>query len=257
MIMKLFLKFFLWLCYKVIFTSTMSIEVPMAYKLNISESIDISLRTAIADLQRVKLLIRFDKPEIDAENPYINWFFHHSNVPVQVVHYNINEFGKFNKNRDSSIIVTEVEQLNITIRMHIQRAGTFFYILTDEEVSHDVLRDIFHNLWHRRRVYKSYILLENHVFIFDPFAYDDDNSDYGKIVEYTGERSLERTLFTNMRGYPLQVQIFRSVYSKPVYDEETHKISHVIGVDWEAAMLLQQKINFTMILQEPDPNYFG
>ncbi|XP_055389949.1 uncharacterized protein LOC129618941 [Condylostylus longicornis] len=42
-----------------------------------------------------------------------------------------------------------------------------------------------------------------------------------------------------------------------ILDEKTKKILKVYGTDAEVMYLLRDKMNFTMILQEPDKNYFG
>lgn len=85
-------------------------------------------------------------------------------------------------------------------------------------------------------------------------SYEDS---FGHLVHYLGGESIPRLLFHDMHGYPLRVQIFKSVYARPVLDPDTGLMSRIYGVDWQVAQTLRDCLNFTMQLQEPDKNYFG
>uniref|UniRef100_A0A1B0AGJ9 Ionotropic glutamate receptor L-glutamate and glycine-binding domain-containing protein n=1 Tax=Glossina pallidipes TaxID=7398 RepID=A0A1B0AGJ9_GLOPL len=60
-----------------------------------------------------------------------------------------------------------------------------------------------------------------------------------------------------MRRYPLRVQIFKSTFARPQLDAVTKKVRYIYGVDGRVADLLQEYMNFTMELQEPNEFYFG
>lgn len=232
-------------------------DVANSGELKISPSIDQTLQMAIKDLPSIKIMIRQNQHQQDAENIYIQWFLNKNTLARRIIRYDINNIDKVPKNRDHSVIVTTTFELENKVSNYVENSGTYFYIFDNDEIHLEDLHRIFHGMWQQRFVYKSFILLENGIFIYDPFEYDLVKKSYGKIVIYTGDAPLGQTLFYDMRGYPLRVQIFRSVYSKPIYDPKTKKLLTFEGTDWMAAQLLQEKINYTMMLQEPDPNYFG
>lgn len=162
---------------------------------------------------------------------------------------------KADNNRDNYVIVTIMDNLRVAARQFVQRAGVFFFIVIGEPDIEE-MRDIFNIMWHRYLVFRNFLLTMDGVLIYDPFALNDYNI-YGKIVQYRGENSLERVIFSNMRGYPLRVQIFESVFAHLEFDAETKGVKRANGVDGRVAHLMEEYLNFTLILQDPDPNYFG
>ncbi|KAL9894869.1 LOW QUALITY PROTEIN: ionotropic receptor 100a, partial [Glossina fuscipes fuscipes] len=126
----------------------------------------------------------------------------------------------------------------------------------DSNLLHIIRRGghIRHNA--RYRVFKNFLLTGNGVFIYDPFALNPDKS-YGKVVRYAGDHTTDHLIFRDMRRYPLRVQIFKSTYSRPQIDAVTKKVRYIYGVDGRVADLLQECMNFTMELQEPNEFYFG
>jgi len=55
----------------------------------------------------------------------------------------------------------------------------------------------------------------------------------------------------------MRIQMFRSVYTRPEFDRDTGLLTSVTGVDFLVAQMLRERLNFTMLLQQPDRNYFG
>lgn len=217
------------------------------------------LTKPLKDVSHLHLMLRSNNYLNDVENPYTRWFLQQTLVPITINDYTLldeklNAMGT-NRNRQNYIIVTSMQRLRVTARQFGQRAGVFFFIVNDA-IDPKELRDIFYSGWKKYQVFKNFILTEMGVLIYDPFAIDEFGN-YGKMIKYTGEKSLERTIFYNMRGYPLRVQIFKSVYAKPEIDPITKKVKFIYGVDGRVADLLQEHMNFTMDLQEPDPDYFG
>ncbi|XP_017473246.1 PREDICTED: uncharacterized protein LOC108364168 [Rhagoletis zephyria] len=170
-----------------------------------------------------------------------------------------NSWPKFQMERDSFVIVTDSQRLSDVATHFVQRAGVFFFVISDAQLPKDVteFRNVLISIWIKYRAYKNFLLTSEGIFYFDPFDYDVTYHGYGKIVPNKNTEPLERALFRDMHGYPLRVQIFKSVYARPFINMSNPSIKDVYGVDGRVAELLQQRMNFTMVLQEPDPNYFG
>lgn len=220
------------------------------------------LRIPVRNIPYVNVMLRVQNHKQDAENPYIQWFLKQSLVP-----YTLSSYDSMNSSyiksihlrstpdRGSYVIVTDMQKLRVTVSNYAQRSGTFFFVLTNRTEWLE-LRNICHDLWTNFRIVQNFILNSSGVFIYDPFA-KNERGYYGQIIKYTGEYSLERTLFHNMRGYPLRAQIFQSVYSRPILNPVTNNIEYVHGLDGKVAEMLEKHMNFSMRLLEPDPDYFG
>lgn len=214
----------------------------------------------------LNVLLRAKHLESDDANPYVRWFLRHSSLPVIIKAYD--ELDVVNKmessasvksNRDSFVIMTDSQQLDKVAQRFVQRAGVFFFVLCDTQLPTDstkVLRAL-NTLWIKYKALKNFLLTIEGIFYFNPFDYSDTRQRYGRIVRYKHTESLDTALFRDMHGYPLRVQIFKSVYARPYFNKSNPLIKDVYGVDGRVAELLQQRMNFTMVLQEPDPNYFG
>ncbi|XP_039952787.1 uncharacterized protein LOC120769711 [Bactrocera tryoni] len=214
----------------------------------------------------LNVLLRAKQLESDDANPYVRWFLRHNNLPLIIKVYD--ELDLVNKtqlslsvksNRDSFVIMTDSQQLAKVAQRFVQRAGVFFFILSDTQLPADnsnVLHAL-NTLWTKYRAFKNFLLTVEGIFYFNPFDYNYTRQSYGKIVRYEHSESLDTALFRDMHGYPLRVQIFKSVYARPYFNKSNPSIKDVYGVDGRVAELLQQRMNFTMALQEPDPNYFG
>lgn len=207
----------------------------------------------------LQLMLRSNNYTNDVENAYTQWFLQQTHVPISLSDFELLDVKiddmEANTNRENYVIVTSMQNLRLTVRQFAQKAGVFFFIVNGA-IDLKELHDIFHIGWQKYQIFKNFMLTDMGVWIYDPFAIDEFGS-YGKVIKYTGEKSIERTIFNDMRGYPLRVQIFKSVYSKPEIDPITKKVKYVYGVDGRVADLLQEHMNFTMDLQDPDPDYFG
>lgn len=213
----------------------------------------------LTNIKHLHLQLRSNHFQKDIESPYIQWFLKQTLVSITIGKYELNKnktnVMTTNYERNNYVIVTSMESLRLTARQFSKRAGVFFFIVSGV-IDYPELRDIFQLGWKHLQIFNNFLLTDKNVLIYDPFELDEFGN-YGKIITYSGKETIERTIFYDMRGYPLRVQLFRSVYSKPLFDPITHKIQNVDGVDGRVANLLQQQMNFTMVLQDPDPNYFG
>ncbi|XP_023308781.2 uncharacterized protein LOC111690517 [Lucilia cuprina] len=217
------------------------------------------LRKPLLNVKHLHLKLRSNHYHQDVENSYTQWFLQQTLVPITICKYELIE-NKTNAittdySRHNYVIATSMTDLRLTARQFGKRAGIFFFIVNGV-IDFKELHNIFYLGWKRLYIFKSFVLTDKGVLMYDPFALD-EYGNYGKVIQYTGKETIERTIFYNMRGYPLRVQLFKSVYSKPIVNPITNKVESLYGVDGKVANLLQKYMNFTMNLQSPDRNYFG
>lgn len=227
---------------------------------NISmDDIENNLAKPLRNVKHLHVKLRSTHYQQDAENIYTKWFLQQILVPITISKYDLiknNTNMLFSDNsRNNYVIVTSMEDLRDSARQFGNRAGIFFFIVNGD-IDFKEIRNIFYMGWKHLLIFKNFLLTDRGILIYDPFELNESGK-YGKIIKYSGKETIERTLFYNMRGYPLRVQLFKSVYSKPIIDPVTKKVKSVYGVDGRVAKLLQEHMNFTMNLQDPDPNYFG
>lgn len=217
-----------------------------------SENADIARETIRQSLQSIHhITIQLGSP-LDADNEYIQLFLHQDICPMIVSTYKIRAQRNTVNNREHYVVTSSMDNLRVVSNQFASRSGLIFFVILDD-IHREILTDIFRNLWRKLRVSKTYFLTTSGISLYDPFFYDDQGN-YGRIADVESGDFIKT--YSNMNGYPLRIQIFRSVYSKLNFDE-SNKVASAEGADAKVAYLLAQKMNFTMILQEPDPNRFG
>ncbi|EDV35138.1 uncharacterized protein Dana_GF22355 [Drosophila ananassae] len=231
-------------------------------QLNLTQ-MDEVLAAPTRDLPRLSLWLRKSKQHQDEANPYVQWFLHRSNLSLEVQTYEEHEdwledpFG-----RDNHALVVSLDLIlsNQGAAGPTEKAAMFFYILEDQtrDLTLDeqaMLEDSCRQLWMLHKIYNRFVLARDSIWIYDPFQHRD--ASFGQLIRYDGEEPLNKLLFHDMQGYPLRIQMFRSVYTRPEMDPDTGLLVRVTGVDFLVAQMLQERLNFTMLLQQPDKNYFG
>lgn len=255
-----------------------------------SASLDEVLREPLRGIPYLHLLLRHNRLAADASNGNARWFMQRPDMPHSLHSYDeqqplemVDSLRGYVDSRDSLVLVISLPQLisNMGAAGSIDRAGVYFYIVADQvdELSQQQLLELEHSCreqWIEQRLYNRYIITDAGIWIYDPFAQQDNvelelerlqpeddvveaayELTYGRLVPYVGGQALPMLLFHNMRGYPLRVQIFRSVYARPRLDPSTGRLQSISGVDWEVAQLLRDRLNYTMLLQKPNKHYFG
>lgn len=261
-----------------------------------SVSLDDLLREPLRGIPYLHLLLRHNRLAEDAASGNARWFMHRTDMPHSLHSYDeqqplemVSSLRGFVDNRDSLVLVISLPQLisNMGAAASADRAGVYFYILADlvDELSQQQLQELEHSCreqWIEQRLYNRFIITDRGVWIYDPFVQHDKEEEeeaedgeegrprlegsevdaayeqtFGRLVPYEGGQALPMLLFHNMRGYPLQVQIFKSVYARPQLDPGTGLLQSITGVDWEVAKMLRDRLNYTMLLQEPNKHYFG
>lgn len=213
---------------------------------------DVTRRTIRHSLQSIPdISIQLESP-LDAENDYVRFFLHQTICPVTVSSYDITNSRRSNRSREHVVVTSSMDNLKAVSNKFARKSGVVFFVISDA-IDRETFTNIFRDLWRRRSVFRVYLLTTVGIFIYDPFAVD-NRGNYGQIVEI--EKRSFKTIFNDMNGYPLRVQIFRSVYSKLFFDE-SNNVKSAQGADAKVAYLLSEKMNFTMILQQPEPRLFG
>ncbi|ALC49301.1 Ir10a [Drosophila busckii] len=226
--------------------------------------LDALLAAPMHDIPHLHVLLRHQLRHEDAANPHALWFLQHTSVSHSVHSYVAQQppASLQRSTRESFVVVLSLEQLMAKsgVANTRQRAGVYFFIVDDElnTLQQLQLEQRCRELWLEHKVYNRYIISSNLIWIYDPFGSSRrDAEEYGRLIVYPGGEPLPWLLFHNLRGYPLRVQIFKSVYARPELDPETGLLRRITGVDWQVAEILRMHLNYTMLLQEPDKNYFG
>ncbi|KAH8354859.1 hypothetical protein KR084_012477 [Drosophila pseudotakahashii] len=233
---------------------------------NLNSGIDGLLGEATRDLPQLEIWLRASGRHDDMANPYVQWFVHQSKMPVSIFTYEEEEedfLAPDPVGRRNLALVMSLNQLisNRGAAAPNQKADVFFYILADqkEDLKDEEqlrLENSCRQLWMLHKIYNRFFLTANEtIWIYDPFKRRD--SAFGRLVRYFGSEPLDKLLFRDMDGYPLRIQMFRSVYTRPEFDEGTGLLTSVTGVDFLVAQMLRERLNFTMLLQQPEKNYFG
>ncbi|XP_055842747.1 uncharacterized protein LOC129909699 [Episyrphus balteatus] len=207
------------------------------------------------NLQRIPY-IRFQLREginSDFDNIYVEYFLKQKICPLIISTYTINVTKALPKLRENFIIVSNMENLKTSVKLFSQKAGMFFIIITDT-IDLSAFNRIFGKRW-MLGIYRLILLTLDGLMIYNPFKFNEITGDFGGIEEFEGKNVI--TLFDNMNGYPLRVQLFKSVYARPNYNTILKKMVSVEGADAQVALELQKYMNFTMIFQKPSRDYFG
>ncbi|KAL5277198.1 hypothetical protein ACFFRR_002428 [Megaselia abdita] len=212
---------------------------------------DITRKTIRRSIRSIPdITIQLGSP-LHAENDYVKFFLHQQTCSVTISTYEIRD-STDTENREHYVVTCSMDNLKVVANKFARKAGLFFFVITDA-ITREDFTEIFRDLWRRQGVFRVYLLTVVGIFLYDPFFYD-NNGNYGQIVDI--EKRNLTTIFKDMNGYPLRVQIFRSVYSKIEFDE-SKRVKRAVGADAKVAYLLAEKMNYTMILQQPEPDLFG
>ncbi|XP_039499368.1 uncharacterized protein LOC120456555 [Drosophila santomea] len=215
------------------------------------------------DLHQLELWLRAGFDHHDVENPYVRWFLHRVEMPLSIVTYQENRYWMDVPFGGKNLVMVMSLDLLLTNRgaaAPIQKASTFFYILADQDKDLSLeeqlrLEGSCRKLWMQHKIYNRFFLTRDGIWIYDPFKRRD--SAFGRLVRYFGSETLDKLLFRDMAGYPLRIQMFKSVYTRPEFDAKSGLLTSVTGVDFQVAEMLRERLNFTMLLQQPEKNYFG
>lgn len=215
------------------------------------------LKEPLKYMHSLQMKIRLQHAGEDLENPYIKWFLRYGDITKSLNTYNIEDNNlKPLIHRDNYVICTDMRRLQLTIDLFGRTVGSFFFIMDGGDVNVEALLPYFRSTFYEHLIFPIYLLIREDILIYDPFALDASGR-HGQIMPYNGESDPQHRLFRDMRGYPLKVLLFKSVFVRPIYDAATKKVKDYSGVDARVAYLLQEHLNFTLELQEPVGDPYG
>lgn len=149
---------------------------------------------------------------------------------------------------ENKVFTSTFDQLEGTLTRYAElQSATYIHIIEDA-IDRQNLEDNSRKLWDTKRISKIFFLTKVGLFSYNPFK------DSGKL--YSLIESDSSKVFHNLHAFPFRVQMFRSVYAVPVCNE-TGRIEKVLGPDGKVAEALQQKMNFSIMFNEPNKDFFG
>ncbi|XP_058127690.1 uncharacterized protein LOC131291166 [Anopheles ziemanni] len=122
-------------------------------------------------------------------------------------------------------------------------------------------------IWSERGAFRVFVRLrDGELLTFNPFQPPATSTvGYGALVSIASGDPLPSVPANDFHGYPLRIEVFRSVYSNPIVDElrqQRSSASSPTPVDYRGADIttrdvLQQALNFTAMHVPADKDLFG
>uniref|UniRef100_A0A182MF46 Ionotropic glutamate receptor L-glutamate and glycine-binding domain-containing protein n=1 Tax=Anopheles culicifacies TaxID=139723 RepID=A0A182MF46_9DIPT len=113
-------------------------------------------------------------------------------------------------------------------------------------------------IWMKRGTYRVYVWVQDTLYGYDPFQPLDTVSEYGTLVELGAGAMLPTVPPNNLAGYPVRIEVFRSVYSNPVVsDSKPLNIPTYSGPDVTARDVFCRVLNATVVQVPADRELFG
>ncbi|XP_049279416.1 uncharacterized protein LOC125761893 [Anopheles funestus] len=112
-------------------------------------------------------------------------------------------------------------------------------------------------IWTKRGTYRVYLWVQDTLYGYDPFQPLGTTFEYGSLVEFGDGDTLPITPPNNFAGYPVRIEVFRSVYSNPVvHDTKANHITYS-GADVTARDVFCRVLNATVVPVPADKELFG
>ncbi|XP_053668387.1 uncharacterized protein LOC128718793 [Anopheles marshallii] len=112
-------------------------------------------------------------------------------------------------------------------------------------------------IWTERGTHRVYIWMLDTLYGYDPFQPLGKESEYGALVEFGAGDTLPTVPPANFAGYPLRIEVFRSVYSNPVADVTKPGPFAYTGADVTARDVFCRVLNATVVHVPADRDLFG
>jgi len=132
------------------------------------------------------------------------------------------------------------------------RGGTFLFIIhesIDEKENYlEVINSTFHKAWKMVGNIKLHILINKQIYIFNPFERNNDGK-FGKIKLFDVENLFSEESLKSLNGYPLNIEMFWSVFSISTDSFKTFNFNTYRGPDADVANMLTQRMNATSELE--------
>ncbi|XP_055706016.1 uncharacterized protein LOC129803458 [Phlebotomus papatasi] len=162
----------------------------------------------------------------------------------------------FRRSITGYILVLSLKMLMNTMECIVEPLGVYLIII-DTPATESVLDIVREKLligWAIKRSYQIYVMLLNETFTLHPFAQDPMRNDsYGVLMNFNQRPP---NILKDLNGYPLRIEMFHSAFNFERRDPQTGEVRFE-GTDAEVMRSLKDFMNFSVIFQEPDEDYFG
>lgn len=202
----------------------------------------------------------FDKIE-DFNNKYIDFFVRSTEYPLTIVNRAIlhsvkTKFNESAKN-ENFIVKSSIENLQMDLNIFTFAKGFNILIMEDKLVSApEQIRRHFQFAWKERGSLNVYVISGNKILTYNPFAFDDILSEYGQVTLLENRKSYDE-IFKDLNGYPMRIDIIKSVYTLPIYNGSSKQIVYYKGADMKVTETLKNQMNFSIVLYPEDGSQFG
>lgn len=127
------------------------------------------------------------------------------------------------------------------------QSATYIHVI-EGPIDVGILEDNSRKIWNERRIRNLFFVTNFGLLSYNPFK---DNGSLYSLIDNDYKNS-----YNNLYGFPIRVQMFRSVYS--ILDlNETGHVRNVSGPDGKVALELQRRMNFSMVFNKPNNDFFG
>ncbi|KAL5277201.1 hypothetical protein ACFFRR_002430 [Megaselia abdita] len=199
-----------------------------------------TLKTELLTILRFLPHIQIVPTNLEYSTDFLKFFLKEQKVvPLFIGNQSYSENKIFTSKFDDS-------QESVTKFVELQSA-TYIHIIEDA-IDRSSLEKYSRNIWDKKRITNLYFLTKIGLFSYNPFK---NNGQLYSVME-----SDEKNIYQNLHGFPIRVQMFRSVYAVPVFNK-TGSIRKVMGPDGKVAQTLKERMNFTMLFNEPNKDFFG
>ncbi|XP_053678145.1 uncharacterized protein LOC128728542 [Anopheles nili] len=131
-------------------------------------------------------------------------------------------------------------------------AGTYLLAThSTEPVERTQLLELLQLVWFERGAFRVYVRIRDAVYTYDPFQRT-TSAEYGVLVELESWTPFPRVPSADFAGYPLRIEVFRSVYSNPIDDGPLYH-----GADVTARDVFSRALNVTVLHVPADRHLFG
>uniref|UniRef100_A0A182W543 DNA polymerase subunit gamma-1 n=1 Tax=Anopheles minimus TaxID=112268 RepID=A0A182W543_9DIPT len=138
-------------------------------------------------------------------------------------------------------------------------AGT--YVVVNDplrSIGRDQALATLQRIWTKRGTYRVYLWARDTLYGYDPFQQLGTTSEYGTLVELGADATLPTIPPNNFAGYPVRIEVFRSVYSNPeVSDSKPPDNIAYNGPDVTARDVFCRVLNATVVQIPADKELFG
>lgn len=145
------------------------------------------------------------------------------------------------------VILTKAADLESRIYcLSFKVTGTLLFIV-ENRIELKELLVILRNSWKKLEFLRIFVLTGTSIYTLDPFLIEKTDGIYGTLIKYSANKRTT-AVSRNMNLFPINVEIFNSVYSTDKEDKkENMTLNQFYGPDVTVAKVMMRRMNFTGI----------